>query len=81
VDVQAVGLGIVTNNAADEDIYLEDASGNVIQAILDTDHTDTNQQKFLGIVSATPFRALILTTSNGAAQNECITDISRQLAP
>jgi hypothetical protein len=68
--VQAVSLQLLTNRFATEKVTLKDAAGNVL-AVVDIDRfTPRNDRVFIGFISSTPFKSLLLDTEDGDVENE-----------
>lgn len=70
--VRAVGFRLLTNNCANEVVTLTDASTQIISVENINADTSTNVRQFIGFVSQTPIKSLLLDTCGGASQNEGI---------
>ena len=71
----AVGLGLLTNNMADDTVTLEFADGTTLE-IIDADlGTLSNEFEFVGFRSEKPIVKVTLVTTGGQSQNEGITGI------
>lgn len=68
--VKAVSLQLLTNRFAKERVTFKDQADAII-GVVDIDHlTPRNERVFVGFISKTPFKSMLIDTEGGAVQNE-----------
>jgi hypothetical protein len=68
--VKAVSLQLLTNRFAKERVTFKDQADATI-GVVDIDHlTPRNERVFVGFISKTPFKSMLIETEGGAVQNE-----------
>lgn len=68
--VDALGLRLLTNNVANEQLTFFGTAGNVIDTINIDRLTDPNTRQFVGFRSTVSFQSVHIDTAGGAVQNE-----------